>query len=418
MTKVLLNTSGTTDVHDIKRAKFDWSKGIRFPNSADLPFNPYGEPPTNIGGPNPPPYLFDAPITSPNGLIEFNGNFTFTGDGNFQYDRYLYLTYDVSCDANPDHILKGIVHSLELNDNIIYPYALDNDGLVVVAPRQYDTQQDGMWDTDETWMCDEVPLMGQIFYPFISIIKSGRQFTSIGWHRSALWEITTLNPGCEFTLGASSMGNATGYSNKYFDCYRGNLYMDSSVLYVNGRIWVGEGSVHPQYAGLHVFDSKWFVDGNDGTLDGSASSVLVNIGTHNFTHSNFDSTSSTWPGYDLVILGFGVHPLWDTMKGDWFLEEVMMLRCGIPRINMASKISRPDSSSSGGMLQKATGDGHRACISYDGQRERNPGWDHRQGQPGPWRTITIPEKREPILREMTCKFYTNTTIHIAYGTGF
>ena len=96
----------------------------------------------------------------------------------------------------------------------------------------------------------------------------------------------SLDSGSVLTLGRSSLGSQTGYSNKVLDCENGSLSLHDAVLNVNGRVYVGNND----YSNIGTFsaiNSVLNLDGNDGTATGSATYLPLLIGTSNFVSDNF-----------------------------------------------------------------------------------------------------------------------------------
>ncbi len=286
--KVVVNTSGTTDVSDIKNARLYIDPKIAGINILTFPFKPFGEPGIGIANGYPAPVQFGQTIPNPDGTLTFTGNYTMPGDLNTNYNRYLYLVYDIKCDATLGHVVNGQCTSITIDDEVYHPYQMANAGLPIADQLFYDTQNDGDWNNGNTWVCNVPPPDG----PDIMPIYINHQVTVSDTQQCSNLKINylrslTLNPGTEFTLGASSMGNASGYSNKYFDCKWGSLSLDSAILNVNGSIMIGEGT-DPTIGSFHAMNSTLNQDGVDGTSN--ALGGFVNIGTTNFVDSAFNIT--------------------------------------------------------------------------------------------------------------------------------
>ncbi len=291
LTKVTVKTIGTTQPSDIKmvRLYIDTSAIILFgdPVESTAPFYSFGEPSTGIGG-HSPPVLFGQAVPNPNGTITFSGQFTMRGGVNTNYNRDLYLVYDIKCDATPGNIVNGTCTSLTIGNETYTPFQRANEGLPIQPLNKYDTQQNGDWNTGNTWMCNVPPPDGPDIFPISinhQVTVSGTQQCSdlmVNYLRSL-----TINAGSEITLGASSIGSQTGYSNKHFDCTWGSLSLQNSILTVNGSIRIGD-HVHPGVGIFQAANSTLNVDGNDGTLEGSAIDNLFNLNVPAVSTENFN----------------------------------------------------------------------------------------------------------------------------------
>ena len=309
LTKVVVNTNGTTQVSDIKMARLyiDTTAVILIddPIEGTAPFFSIGEPPSALGG-HPPPVLFGQAVPNPNGTVTFTGQFTFRGGVNTNYNRDLYLVYDIKCDATTGNLVNGQCTRVEIGNNTFTPFKRANEGLPIQPLNRYDTQQDGDWNAGSTWMCNVPPPDGPDIFPINinhQVSVSGSQQCGdllINYLKSL-----TINPGSAFTLGASSMGSGTGNSNKHFDCRWGSLTMDNATLNVNGSFKLGD-HFHPTAGGIHVISSALNIDGNDGTEEGSVHDVLFNLGIPAPQISNFNVNildPSYFDGGDFVYWG-------------------------------------------------------------------------------------------------------------------
>lgn len=291
LTKVVVNTNGTTQPSDIKMARLYIDTSaislISDPVESTAPFYSFGEPTSGLGG-HPPPVLFGQAVPNPNGTITFTGQFTLTGGVVTNYNRDLYLVYDLKCDAATGHLVNGQCTKVEIGNIPFTPFKRANEGLPIQPLNQYDTQQNGDWNNGDTWMCNVPPPDGPDIFP----VNINHQVTVSGTQQCGDLMIhylksLTINPGSEITLGASSMGTATGYSNKRFDCTWGSLSLQNSILTVNGSIAIGD-HFHPSAGVFQAVNSTLNVDGNDGTEEGSATDNLFNLSIPPAANSNFN----------------------------------------------------------------------------------------------------------------------------------
>ncbi|HQW01656.1 MAG TPA: hypothetical protein PLR30_04230, partial [Saprospiraceae bacterium] len=194
----------------------------------------------------------------------------------------------IKCDADTGQILKGNCTSLVFDENEeIIPFEKFNPGLPVISQRSYETKQDGAWENGNTWVCGEPPPDGHDndqtninHHVFLSDTAVTGDL-EIHYLKSL-----SLDSGSVLTLGRSSLGSQTGYSNKVLDCENGSLSLHDAVLNVNGRVYVGNND----YSNIGTFsaiNSVLNLDGNDGTATGSATYLPLLIGTSNFVSDNF-----------------------------------------------------------------------------------------------------------------------------------
>jgi hypothetical protein len=239
-----------------------------------------------IGGYQPPIQLGQS-SSNPIGEITFTGDIpliSFTQTSNTpikrNYKEYLYLVYDISCEADTGQILKGNCTSLVFDENEeIIPYEKFNPGLPVISQRSYETKQDGAWENGSTWVCGEPPPDG---YDNDQTNINHHVFLSdtavTGDLEIHYLKSLSLDSGSVLTLGRSSLGSQTGYSNKVLDCENGSLSLHDAVLNVNGRVYVGNND----YSNIGTFsaiNSVLNLDGNDGTATGSTTylPLLIDI---------------------------------------------------------------------------------------------------------------------------------------------
>ena len=293
LTNATVNTLGSTDPNDIQSLSFYYPP-ITSVLSGSAGFDPFGGPTPLIGG-YPPPIQLGQSSSNPIGEITFTGDIpliSFTQTSNTpikrNYKEYLYLVYDISCEADTGHVMKGHCTSLIFDGNKEFiPFEKSNPGLPVIPRNSYETKQDGAWENGNTWVCGEPPPDGHDndqtninHHVFLSdTVVSGD--LEIHYLKSL-----SLDTGSMLTLGRSSLGSQTGYSNKVLDCENGSLFLQDAVLNVNGRAHIGNND----FSSIGTFSANNSVlnlDGNDGRLAGSTTFVPLLIGTSNFVSNNF-----------------------------------------------------------------------------------------------------------------------------------
>jgi len=293
LTNARVNTLGSTDPNDIQSLSFYYPP-ITSVLSGSAGFDPFGGPTPLIGG-YPPPIQLGQSSSNPIGEITFAGDIPLIGISQLSntpmkrnYKEYLYLVYDISCEADTGHVMKGHCTSLIFDgDEEFIPYEKFNPGLPVISQRSYETKQDGAWENGSTWVCGEPPPDG---YDNDQTNINHHVFLSdtavTGDLEIHYLKSLSLDSGSVLTLGRSSLGSQTGYSNKVLDCENGSLSLHDAVLNVNGRVYVGNND----YSNIGTFsaiNSVLNLDGNDGTATGSATYLPLLIGTSNFVSDNF-----------------------------------------------------------------------------------------------------------------------------------
>ena len=245
------NLSGTTSLSDIRRASlYIDTKVWSFNNEAVLPYRPFGQPGQGIEGQNPPPFLFGTPVDNPGDTVVFTGEFQIKGEkygGSFggpnNYQRFLYLVLELSCDAQPGDMIIATCEAITVDEDILAPLPGDSYPLPVVPQDRYDTRSDGRWNEGTTWVCGSPPPYSPACMP-VHIYHDVRLDDTAQVGKVSVYFGKTLSivDGAHLTMGASSAGGNTGFSDKLLSCDEGSLFVKDATIDINGAFSFGSAS--------------------------------------------------------------------------------------------------------------------------------------------------------------------------------
>ncbi|MBK9980822.1 MAG: hypothetical protein IPP15_00100 [Saprospiraceae bacterium] len=245
--KINFDASGTTDMNDVLSASvYIDTKFWGFHNNAILPYKPFGKVGEGLSE-YPPPFLFGTTINHPGTQMEFNGEYIIPGErysnsslGSDNYPRLFYLVMEIACDADPGHVVKAICNSITFEIDSITPILGNTDPLSIVPLDSYDTRSDGQWNDGSTWVCGTPPPHDPSSPP-VNIyhrvmLTDTADVGSINIYYQRALELTDV---AQLTMGSSSMGAATGNTNKLLFCPEGSLLLDHATLNINGGFTFG-----------------------------------------------------------------------------------------------------------------------------------------------------------------------------------
>ncbi len=245
--KISFDASGTTDMNDVISASVYIDTKVWGFHINSIPhYKPFGEVGEGLGE-YPPPFQFGTTIQHPGTTMEFNGQYSITGErysisllGSDNYPRYIYLVMEIACDADPGHFIKAICNSITFEDDSITPLLGDTDPLLVVPLDSYDTRSDGLWNDGATWVCGSPPSHDPTLSPVNIyhrvVLTDTADVGSVNIYYQRTLELTDT---AQLTMGASSMGANTGNSNKLLSCNEGSLLLDHATLNINGGLTFG-----------------------------------------------------------------------------------------------------------------------------------------------------------------------------------
>ena len=290
ISQIVVNTNGTTQTSDLLTAKLYYAGAVN-PTSAQGSMPTFGS--VRFAGEKD-PILFGTAIMNPSGQLVFNGNQSIIGQTG-EYARYLFLVYDVACNATIGNQINADAESITISSLVYTPYEGNNVANNIDPQNRYYTKADGLWSNATTWVCG-VPPNGPDILPitlYHSVtVDDTRQSASIN---VSYLKWLGVNIGATLTLGQSSQGNQTGHSNKTLFA-RWGLMSIAGTLNVNGNMYVGEYSSNASnHFGQLSLDGTINIDGNDGTLEGSGFSAIT-IGTPQVSGAGFINILD--PDYD------------------------------------------------------------------------------------------------------------------------
>jgi hypothetical protein len=312
VTQIVVNTTGMTNTSDVLTAKLyyagaETTTGIQGSMSVFKSIKDAGE----LS-----PILFGTAVANPNGQFVFNATQNIVGQTG-EYKRYFYLIYDVACSAVSGNELNAEVVSITISSSNFTPFEGVNSSNTIAAQNRYYTKASGLWSASTTWYCG-VPPNGPDILPITLYhdvtVDDIRQTNDI--EVKYLKSLHVLSDGV-LTLGHSSQGSQTGYSNTTLSARWGIINI-LGTLNVNGNLWVGEySSTDNNHFGQLLVDGVINIDGNDGTAEGSGSSNIT-IGTTQLFGSGFINILD--PTYDNAGEEFNYNVRLNTNKTvDWTL---------------------------------------------------------------------------------------------------
>ncbi len=242
------NLEGTTSMADIRRASlYIDTKVWPFNNQAVVPYKPFGKPGQGVEGQNPAPFLFGTPIDNPGDTIVFTGEFQIKGEsyggsigGPNNYQRFLYLVLEISCDALPGNEILATCQAIVVDEEILTPFPGDHYPLPIVPLDRYDTRSDGHWNDGATWVCGSPPPYSPACMP-VHIYHDVRLDDTAQVGKVSVYFGRTLSivDGAHLTMGASSQGSNAGFSDKDLSCEEGSLFIKDASMDINGAFLFG-----------------------------------------------------------------------------------------------------------------------------------------------------------------------------------
>ncbi|MFZ1704242.1 MAG: hypothetical protein WAT79_07840 [Saprospiraceae bacterium] len=313
VTQIVVNTTGMINTSDVLTAKLYYAGASSSSNvQGSLSEFQSSNTPGQIS-----PILFGAVVANPNGQLVFNGIQNIVGQTG-EYKRYFYLIYDVACQAVIGNELNAEVVSITISSTNFTPFEGVNTSNTIAAQNRYYTKATGLWSEPATWYCGVPPngpdILPITLYHDVSV-DDVRQTNDI--EVKYLKSLHVLSDGV-LTLGQSSQGSQTGYSNTTLSA-RWGIISVLGTLNVNGNLWVGEyyGSENSHFGQLNVA-GVINIDGNDGTAEGSGSSNII-IGTTLLFGSGFINILD--PTYDNPGEEFNYNVRLNTNKTvDWTIS--------------------------------------------------------------------------------------------------
>ncbi|MBK6363008.1 MAG: hypothetical protein IPF52_05685 [Saprospiraceae bacterium] len=313
VTQMVVNTTGVTNTSDVLTAKLYYAGGLT-PGSIQGTMSEFKS--IKDAGEQS-PILFGAAVANPNGQFVFNGTQNIVGQTG-EYKRYFYLIYDVACQAVIGNELNAEVVSITISSTNFTPFEGVNSSNTIAAQNRYYTKANGLWSASATWYCG-VPPNGPNILPITLYhdvtVDDIRQTNDIVV--KYLKSLHVLSDGV-LTLGQSSQGSQTGYSNTTLSARWGIINI-LGTLNVNGNLWVGEySSTDNNHFGQLNVAGVINIDGNDGTAEGSGSSNIT-IGTTLLSGSGFINILD--PTYDNAGEEFNYNVRLNTNKTvDWTIS--------------------------------------------------------------------------------------------------
>ena len=270
ITKIIVNTNGTSNTSDLLSAKLYYSNAVNTssPLGSNSDYNTMHSP-----GSSGAPVLFGNAIANPNGTLTFNGTQIISGTSNpIIYNRYFFLVLDVACDADTTNIINAEITSMTIGGIDYAPFIANNFGIGIDSFMKHETIANGNWSDDNIWMCGmappNLPSNKQVEVFHNVTVSDSVQTGSVHIHYTS--SVSINNTGV-FTMGASSMGNANGHSNKFLFSPNGNLMVDGGILNVNGSLYIGNYLSGISYGSLNLINGGEInIDGNDGINDGTS----------------------------------------------------------------------------------------------------------------------------------------------------
>lgn len=180
--------------------------------------------------------------------------------------NYFWLTYDVDCGVSTSNVLDaeftGFYSNVQAAAHV--PAVSAPAGAVAItAATTFSTVKDGDWSDASVWACGTIPSGPS---QAVTINNHVRVTTPVvvGNVSVTVDDSLIVTGTGTLTLGASSMGSATGNSNKVLSV-SGILVVEGGTLNVNGALAVRSTGALTMAAGTIN------IDGNDGTAAGSVS---------------------------------------------------------------------------------------------------------------------------------------------------
>lgn len=199
--------------------------------------------------------VFGIPLTVGNGNHEFVGNINLENG-----DNYFWLVFDISCTASMLQNINGRITNVVIgNTDYVTLGQTPVSNPIVSKNDNYYSKNDGNWNQPTTWSCGIIPTSDTHNAYLGHEIELG--------DNTICGNLTILQGGelkvedFDLTLGASSQGPFSGFSNKTF-LLEGKLNVLSNSLNINGAMHMKSSATFNMLGGELVLDPN---DGNAST---------------------------------------------------------------------------------------------------------------------------------------------------------